>query len=212
MTSDAAETMTSQVTGSSDSARAILGRGGAPGRPVRKRLLAAAAAAAVLGIGGASLAIALSANGHKPPRQTGSTQTHGAPAGHRATSKVSPAAVPLAQFKVCTFPAVTCTADSAVSMKTEPSTIITSGDGSGYLKDLTWSGWGRSTTQAAGMLEVDNCNPSCAGGTYTGYQAAVKLSGLTPYGSNGKEAYADMVVSAPSASDPTETFRTGLVP
>ena len=96
-------------------------------------------------------------------------------------------------------------------MKTEPSKIVISADGSGYVKDLRWFSWGKATTHGTGILEINNCNPSCAEGTFTGYQATMKLSGLTPYG-NEKQAYADMLISAPSAPYPPDTFRTGLVP
>ncbi len=96
-------------------------------------------------------------------------------------------------------------------MKTEPTQIVTSADGSGYVKYLTWSGWATPTAHGTGVLEVDNCTPNCAEGTYSGYPAAITLSGLTPYG-HGKQAYSVMVISAPSAPYPQEPFTTGLVP
>lgn len=96
-------------------------------------------------------------------------------------------------------------------MKTEPAQIFTSADGSGYIKDLTWSSWGTATAQGAGILEIDDCNPNCAQGTYTGYPATITLSGLAPYG-NHKQAYADIAVAAPSAPYPPPAFDTGLVP
>jgi serine/threonine-protein kinase len=192
---------------------AIPDRGTPPSRRLRTRLpVAAAVIAAVLVIGGVSVAITLSLTGHKPPTpQAGTAPAHSAPAGHGTTSKASPAAAPLTEFKVCTFPADTCTSGSTAGMKTEPAKIITSADGSGYVKDLQWSDWGKATTQGAGILEVNDCNPSCAEGTFTGYQAAITLSVLTPYG-NQKQAYADMAISAPGAPYTPETFRTGLVP
>jgi hypothetical protein len=119
--------------------------------------------------------------------------------------------VPLTEFKVCTIPADTCTGDSARYMKTEPARVITSADGSGYVTDLTWSGWGTATAQGAGTLEADSCTPNCAQGTYTGYPATVTLTSPAPYG-NGKHAYAEMVVNAPSLPGSAEVFSTGLVP
>ena len=188
-------------------------RGSPPGRRMRTRLpVAAAVVAAVLVIGGVSAAITLSLTGNRPPApQGGPAPAHSTPAGHGTTSKVSPAAAPLTEFKVCTIPADTCTSGSTAGMKTEPAKIITSADGSGYVKDLQWSGWGKATAQGAGILEIDDCNPSCAEGTFTGYQATITLSVLTPYGKQ-KQAYADMVISAPGAPYTPETFRTGLVP
>jgi len=85
-----------------------------------------------------------------------------------------------------------------------------SGDGSGFVRGLTWSGWGNATAQGTGMLEIDNCNPNCAQGSFTGYPATITLSNLTPYG-NGTQAYANMVVSAPTAPNPTYSYKN-LVP
>ena len=96
-------------------------------------------------------------------------------------------------------------------MKTEPTQIVTTGDGSGYVKNLTWSGWGSATATGAGILELDNCNPNCAQGTFTGYPATVTLSGLTGFG-QGEQAYSVVVVSAPSSPVAPESFTTGLVP
>jgi hypothetical protein len=96
-------------------------------------------------------------------------------------------------------------------MKTEPSQIVNSGDGSTYVKDITWSGWADATAAGTGTLELDNCNPDCADGTYTGYPATVTLSDLSSYGS-GAEAYSVMVISAPTAASKTYTYSSGLVP
>src|SRR5262249_30495118 len=96
-------------------------------------------------------------------------------------------------------------------MKRAPAHIVTSADGSMYLADLTWSGWGNAKAHGKGMLEVDNCIPNCAGGSYTGYPATVTLSNLTPYG-NGEQAYTKIVVAAPSTPYRLPTFTKGLVP
>jgi hypothetical protein len=151
---------------------------------------------------------------HLAPTSSASTTgalAPSAPAPSVAASPSLPAAVPLSQFRVCTFPADTCNSGNPTAMKTEPAQIVTTGDGSGFLKALTWSGWGTATAQGAGLLEIDNCVPSCAQGTFTGYQATVTLSGLTPYG-DGDEAYADMTIIAPGSPAPQESFSTGLVP
>jgi hypothetical protein len=211
---------------------------GAPdsGRPAarrpRWRLPVAIAAAAALVIGGVSAAIALS-GGDKPHAPlAGPSATHRASA--KSVSKPSappasspavtasasptpsatspaPPAVPLSDFKVCTFPADTCNSSNPSQMKTEPAQIVTTGDGSGYLKSLTWSGWGTATAQGTGTLEVDNCTPNCAQGTFTGYPATVTLTNPTAYG-NGNQAYADMTVSAPTSPYQPDAFDSGLVP
>jgi hypothetical protein len=208
-----------------------LDRDGPAARRPRWRLPVAALAAALV-IGGVSAAIVLS-GGHKPPPPHGSPTSaahhatasrapaSGPPASSapatsaaaspRATTQSPPAAVPLSRFRVCTFPADTCNSGNPTAMQTEPTEIVTTGDGSGFLKALTWSGWSTATAQGTGLLEVDNCNPNCAQGTFTGYQATVTLSDLTPYG-NGDEAYADMTVTAPGSPVPQQDFSTGLVP
>ena len=124
-------------------------------------------------------------------------------------------ATSLTQFQVCTSPVIPCNSYGGSSrMKTEPTQIVTTADGSGYVKNLTWSGWGSATATGTGTLEIDNCNPNCAQGTFTGYPATVTLSGLTGFG-QGEQAYSVMVVSAPSAPGPAsapESFTKGLVP
>jgi len=136
------------------------------------------------------------------------------PPGSSSSAPSLPAspAVPLTDFKVCTFPADTCTGYGGSSdMQTEPTQITASGDGSAYVKNLTWSGWGSATVTGTGTLELDDCNPSCAQGTFTGYPATVTLSSPVGFG-NGEQAYSVMVVSAPSSPFQTRSFSTGLVP
>ena len=132
----------------------------------------------------------------------------------REESRPGPASptTSLTQFQVCTSPALGCTSYGGPSrMKTEPTQIVTTGDGSSYVKNLTWSGWGSATATGTGTLEIDNCNPNCAQGTFTGYPATVTLSGLTGFGA-GEQAYSVIVVSAPSSPAPPESFTAGEVP
>lgn len=82
---------------------------------------------------------------------------------------------------------------------------------SAYVKNLTWSGWGTATATGTGTLELDDCNPSCAQGTFTGYPATVTLSSPAGFG-NGEQAYSAMLVSAPSSPLQARSFTTGLVP
>ena len=95
-------------------------------------------------------------------------------------------------------------------MKARPAQITNTADGSGYVKDIRWSGWGTATARGHGTLEVDSCIPNCAQGTYTGYPATVTLTGLSPYVS-GAEAYSTMVISAPTAPQGHYAY-DGLVP
>jgi hypothetical protein len=96
-------------------------------------------------------------------------------------------------------------------MQTEPAKIITSADGTGSLRGLTWSAWGDATALGRGTLVVGNCQPNCAEGTDTSYPATVTLSDLTSYG-DGEQAYAHMAISAPSAPYVTGPFNSNLVP
>jgi hypothetical protein len=107
---------------------------------------------------------------------------------------------------VCITPAVTC----AGEMKAEPASIILSGDSSVFVRHLTWTGWGSPTAQGTGIMERDDCNPSCAQGALHAYQATISLSDLTSYGS-GEQAYATMVVTAPTAADASYDYQH-LVP
>lgn len=194
-------------------------------RPPRSRfamrgtqLIAAFAAAAVIGALAAFLVVP--ARSHPPagspshtPAPSGAARPSQATA-HSSYGTTSPAAAPLTVVTVCTYPAVTgnCTGPYVGSgMKVQPTQIVTSADGSGYVKDITWSDWGNATATGTGTLEVDNCTPNCAQGTYTGYPATVTVSGLSPYGSKA-EAYSQMVVRAPTSPYPPETFSSGLVP
>ena len=67
-------------------------------------------------------------------------------------------------------------------MRTEPSRIVTSGDGSGFVDNFSWTGWRTPTARGLGVLEIDNCTPNCAAGAYTGYRATVTMTKLVAYG------------------------------
>jgi serine/threonine-protein kinase len=216
-------------------APATLDRGGPPRRGSRTGVLVAAVVAGLLVAGGAGAAIALSASHNSQNSQASSPPSHGGQT-HSVVTQNSPSAssttqssptqsatasasasqtptpVPLSQIQVCTFPADTCSSSTPSQMKSEPTQIVTSGDGSGFVKNLVWSGWGQPTATGTGLEEVDNCNPNCAQGTYTGYQATITLTSLTSYGTSGNQAYANMAISAPGSPSPSQSFTSGLVP
>jgi serine/threonine protein kinase len=179
-------------------------------RPGRHRWPLIAGVAAVIVIGSAAAVLALSGvfqptspRPHSPPSS--------APPTH-APATSSAATVSLPVVKVCTAPAIGCIGfASSASMKTEPVQIVTSADGSGYVNGITWTSWGQATANGTGTLNVNNCTPNCAAGTYTGYPATITLSGLVVYRS-GTDAYSRMVVSAPTSPYGGETFTSGLVP
>jgi hypothetical protein len=156
-----------------------------------------------------------STNSHA--RTTGTTSSHQPGSGQPSASgaPASPGgattAAPASETTVCTRPADSCIGSNVGALRTEPAEITASADGSGYIKDLTWSGWGTATATGAGTLEADNCNPNCAQGHDTPYAATVILTHLAPYG-NGEQAYSAMVISVPRAPYLSETFSTRLVP
>jgi hypothetical protein len=49
-------------------------------------------------------------------------------------------------------------------------------DGSGYLKDMHWAAWSASSARGSGLSEMNNCTPSCAGGTWLTRPVRVLLS------------------------------------
>lgn len=173
-----------------------------PPAPRRRTGLIAAAAAGVAAVAIAVVAVILTSS---PGHTANGAGTHGG--GHRGAGS-SPATSPppstppaATDFTVCTDPVGICKGQ----MKTEPRQILTSGDGSGFVKAITWTGWGTATATGKGTMEVDNCQPNCAQGTFTGYPATVTLTGLTRYG--GKQGYATMTVAAPTSPAGTSTYR-----
>jgi hypothetical protein len=129
---------------------------------------------------------------------------------HHAHSLGSQAAASL-KVRVCTTPAISCVGKGGTTyMQAMPRQIVISGEGSALVNDITWSNWGKATATGAGTLEIDNCNPDCANGAYTGYPATIRLSSLLSYGS--AKAYSDMTVMAPTVPGGAYHFRSGLVP
>jgi serine/threonine protein kinase len=203
------------------------GPGTVPPRRTRRWLLAAGGAGVLAAAVGATLALVLQSGSSGSTHLAGNTTSSSHSSGARSSTAVSPTApattAPPASASavaspivvtVCTEPANGCNyAGASQVMEAMPKDISTAGDGSGYVKNLVWSDWGNSRATATGTLEIDNCTPNCAQGTYTGYPAAVTLSGLTPYGS-GVEAYSTIVVRAPTApaNEGTYAYTRDTVP
>jgi hypothetical protein len=194
-----------------------LGPGAVPPRRRGRWLLVAGGAGVAAAAIGGTLALALSAGSNGSTNQAGNTTPPSRPAttassaaaASDSTSRSTPPAAtsgaatssstaPPIVVTVCTEPADGCNyAGASQVMEATPSEISTAADGSGFVKNLLWSNWGNTRATATGMLEIDNCTPNCAQGTYAGYPATVTLSGLMPYGS-GVEAYSTIVVQAPT--------------
>jgi hypothetical protein len=119
------------------------------------------------------------------------------------TSSAPASSVPLSEIKVCISPNVTC---DTSQLKSQPAEILLSGDGSTFVNDISWTGWGENGATGSGTLRIDNCNPNCAQGTLTPYVATVTVSGLAPYGSTGDEGYNEMTVTAAGSPYGTHSY------
>jgi hypothetical protein len=171
---------------------------------------------AVVG-GGTAYALTVRApHRHPASSRRNNTPRHTPPATSPAAPRSSSPPLALADVRVCTLAANGCNRNTAyqnaAAMQIEPTRIYTTGDGSGFVDNITWTGWATATARGLGVLEVDNCTPTCAAGAYTGYRATITLTDLVGYGGGGKHAYAKMVVRAPGYPYKLAPFTTGLVP
>jgi hypothetical protein len=107
----------------------------------------------------------------------------------------------LGNFTVCIAPVVSCQGE----LKSQPETILLSGDGSIFVNDLAWTGWGSEGATGHGTLKIDNCVPNCAQGSFKDYEATIVVDDLTPYG-GGKRAYDTMNVEAPGTPFGSHTY------
>jgi len=172
-------------------------------------------------LAGLSLTL-IAVGGCTPASSSGgsSTQSGSPPASSPATSSAPVQSPPVSSppispnpgsgassVTVCIAPVVSC---SVSEQKSEPATLLLSGDGSVFVAAITWSGWGDATAQGSGTLSVDNCNPNCAQGSLSRYPATITVTNLALYG-NGKSAYGQITVSAP-ADNYNQVYSTKLVP
>lgn len=125
----------------------------------------------------------------------------------------SAAAPPLApsDYVVCTLPSEGC---STGQFQPEPTNLQLSGDGSLYIHNITWSGWGTPSATGQGVATLNLCQPNCASSSqYANASVTITLSDPMPYGS-GQMAYntysATGMNTLPAPTDPTATYDTGL--
>jgi hypothetical protein len=117
------------------------------------------------------------------------------------TSTAPPGTGSLSDITVCIAPVVTCQGE----LKSQPETILLSGDGSLFVNDLSWTGWGSEGATGHGTLKIDNCEPNCAQGGFKDFEATIVVDDLTPYHS-GKQAYDTMNVDAPGSRFGSHTY------
>jgi hypothetical protein len=128
------------------------------------------------------------------------TPTSGAPT-QAAPSTAPPGTGSLSDVTVCIAPVVSCQGE----LKSQPQTILLSGDGSLFVNDLAWTGWGSEGATGHGTLKIDNCKPNCAQGGFKNFEATIVVDNLTPY-NGGKQAYDTMNVEAPGSPYGSHTY------
>jgi hypothetical protein len=109
------------------------------------------------------------------------------------------------EYVVCT----TALCTPRAPMKTRPTALFPSGDGSLYFNGITWRGWGTGTATGTGTAHANNCQPDCAQGTFSAYPATITLTDPKPW--RGEMAYTQETVNVAAIHD-RATFSTGVVP
>ena len=84
-----------------------------------------------------------------------------------------------------------------VGLRYKPAKLIYTGDGSSYLERLKYRSYGRSRAVAVGVDEVDDCDPSCATGSYHPVPARLTFSRRAEC--RGKRVYTKLRIAAPGA-------------
>jgi len=121
-----------------------------------------------------------------PPATTSTTTTTAPPS--TTTTAAVPALVPL----------------GGATPLYRPSQFNYTQDGTGSVSNITWSTWSSAGATGTGTVNLNNCVPNCASGTFTGYPATVTLSGASQ--TSQGYVFTQMVISAPGSPDPTQTF------
>ena len=75
-------------------------------------------------------------------------------------------------------------ATASDGLQGEPATITYTGDGTGLLgganvrtqgSGIDWTKWTTQIARGTGFNQLNNCNPSCAGGRFRGYRVRIEL-------------------------------------
>jgi hypothetical protein len=115
-----------------------------------------------------------------------------------AQAATTHAAAPQVQPAATTSPAVY---DCGNKPLAEPKTFVFTCDSSGYLTTLKWTSWNAVTATATGVLNSDNCKPSCANGKWTHQNVDVVLwRSEAVKGHPGQRGYTEMTVLFPNHS------------
>jgi hypothetical protein len=109
---------------------------------------------------------------------------------------------------------------SAKALKIKPRSIVLIGDGTGLLagpnakgrNGIGWTSWTATSAAGTGSEQVDNCEPSCADGTFTGYP--VNIEQWRPRSLGGEMVFTRMTIwftGARPKGDPAHFTFTNLL-
>jgi hypothetical protein len=82
-------------------------------------------------------------------------------------------------------------------LRYQPTKLIYTSDGSSYVDHLRYRTYGAATASAVGIDRVDDCKPSCAGGTYHSIRRRVTFWRIARC--RGKLVYSMFKIDAPGA-------------
>jgi hypothetical protein len=111
-------------------------------------------------------------------------------------------------------------------LQVKPATITYTGDGTGLLagasvrnrqSGIDWSKWTTDLALGTGFNQLNNCEPDCAGGTFTGYPVKIEL--WRPRTLHGTLVFTRMTIfyertrprGQPSHYTFTDTYRSGAL-
>ena len=81
-----------------------------------------------------------------------------------------------------------------------PAGVTLSGDGSFLLTAMTWSSWTTVNASGVGTGRLDDCQPTCAGGTYRDHPVVVRLG--APKDLCGRRFFTAVTVTWTSTAPP----------
>jgi hypothetical protein len=73
--------------------------------------------------------------------------------------------------------------------------VLACGDGNESVGDLTWTGWGSRFTAGRGIVQINDCSPSCVAGHDHSYPVVVLLTGRETCRPSGKIAYRTLTIA-----------------
>jgi hypothetical protein len=93
-------------------------------------------------------------------------------------------------------------------LQVKPATITYTGDGTGFLgganarnqnSGIHWTKWTTGVALGTGFNQLNNCNPSCAGGKFRGYRVKIDVAAPNAPRHAGIHSHDDLLQEEPSA-------------